>query len=86
MLLIHSFQAILLYKNAYCKYCRRYKKMAIKELKNLIHENYYRQIQFPKENSCYSINLLLVTKLIEKEPDATNSNQNYQSYLKRKPK
>ena len=31
------------------------KKMTIKELKDLIFENYYRQIGFTKENSYYSI-------------------------------
>ena len=31
------------------------KKMAIKEPKGFIHENYYRGIQFPKKNS-YSMN------------------------------
>ena len=78
-------------KNAYSRYCRRYEKMTVKELKNFIHENYYRQIQFPKENSYYSMKhhkktnlLLLATKLIEKIPDATNAKQNDQSYLKRK--
>ena len=48
--------------------------MAIKELKDfIIHENYYRSINFPKGNSCYSMKhqgktnlLLFVTKLIEK--------------------
>ena len=29
--------------------------MAIKEIKDFIHDNYYRQIQFPKENSYYSM-------------------------------
>ena len=77
MLFIHSCKAILTYKNAYSKCCQRYKKMAIKELKDFIHENYYRRIRFPKENSYYSMKhkketnlLLLLTKLIEKKPDA----------------
>ena len=50
------------------------KKMKIKELKDFIFENYYRQIEFTKENSYYSMKhqkkkdlLLLATKLIEKK-------------------
>ena len=48
-----------------------------KEPKDFIDENCYRQIQFPKENSYYSLKqkkenvLLLSTKLIEKSPDLT---------------
>ena len=47
------------------------------------------QIGFLKENSYYFIKhqkkkdlLLLATKLIEKNPDATNAKQYYQFYLK----
>ena len=46
---------MLIYNNASSKYCQHYKKMAIKEIKDFIHDNYYRQIQFPKENSYYSM-------------------------------
>ena len=49
------------------------KKMKIKELKDFIFENYYRQIEFTKQNSYYSMKhqkkkdlLLLGPKLIEK--------------------
>ena len=49
------------------------KKMKIKELKDFIFENYYRQIEFTKQNSYYSMKhqkkkdlLLLAPKLIEK--------------------
>ena len=55
--------------------------MAIKEIKDFIHDNYYRQIQFPKENSYYSM------KNQKKKIfwlNCTNSKQNCQSYLKRK--
>ena len=47
------------------------------------------QIGFLKENSCYFIKhqkkkdlFLLATKLIEKNPDATNAKQHHQFYLK----
>ena len=47
--------------------------MTIKNLKNFIFENYYRQIGFTNENSSYSMKhqkkkdlLLLATKLINK--------------------
>ena len=48
------------------------KKIIIKNLKDFIYENYYRQVGLPQENSYYSIKqekkdlLLLATKLIEK--------------------
>ena len=48
------------------------KKMTIKELREFIHENYYSQIEFTKENSHYSIKrqkknfVSFTTKLIEK--------------------
>ena len=65
--------------------------MTMKELKNFIYENYYRQVWFPKENSHYSIKyqrkkdlLWLAIKLTVKIPDATNTKLNYQSYVKRK--
>ena len=55
MLFIYLCEAILIYRNVYSKYCRRYKKMEIKEPKDFIQENYYRGIQFPEKNS-YSMN------------------------------
>ena len=65
--------------------------MTIKELKNFIYENYYRQVWFPKESSHYSIKyqrkidlLWLAINLTVKIPDATNAKLNYQSYVKRK--
>ena len=65
--------------------------MTIKELKNFIYENYYRQVWFPQESSHYTIKyqrkkdlLWLAIKLTVKIPDATNAKLNYQSYVKRK--
>ena len=67
--------------------------MTVKELKDFIFENYYRQIGFTKENSYYLVKyqkekdlLLLATKLIEKIPDASNAKEYYQSFLKNKNK
>ena len=61
--------------------------MAIKKLKDLIYENYNRQIASLKENSSFSTKhqkkdlLLLANKLIEKIPDVTNAKQYYPSCL-----
>ena len=56
------------------------KKMTIKELRNFIFENYYREIGFIKGNNCSMKHekkkdlLLLATKLIEKKiPDVSNA-------------
>ena len=56
-------------------------------LKDFIFETYYRRVGFPKENSYYSKEkhlLLFASKLIDKIPDASNANEYYKSYLKRK--
>ena len=52
------------------------KKMTIKELRDVIYENYYRQTGFTKENSNYSMKhqkkkdlLSFATKLIKKFED-----------------
>ena len=47
MLFIHSNKSILIFKNAYSKYCQGYKKMAIKKFKNVVFENSYRRTGFP---------------------------------------
>lgn len=59
-------------------------KISQSNLKNFIYENYYRRVQFPKENCYYSMKnqkkkhlLLLATKLIEEVLDATNAKPNY---------
>ena len=69
------------------------KKMTIKELKDFMLKNYYRQIGFPKEKNYYSMKhqkkkelLLLATKLIESIPDASNAQEYYKSYFKRRNK
>ena len=56
------------------------KKITIKEPKHFILENYYRRIEFLKENSYYSKKhqkkndlLLLATKLKEKISDPSNT-------------
>ena len=66
-------------------------KKIIKELKDFIFENYYRQIGFTKENSYYSMKhrkkkdlSLFATKLIEKIPAASNTKDFNQSFLKNK--
>lgn len=67
------------------------KKMTVKELRDVIFENYYGRFGFPNENSYYSIKTqkknelsLLETKLIERIPNAANTKQYYQLYLNRK--
>ena len=45
MLFFNSCNTILIHKNAYSKYCWHYKNMAIKELKDFLHEKYFRRIQ-----------------------------------------
>ena len=69
------------------------KKTRIKELKDFIFKSYYRQIEFTKENSFYSLKhqkkkdlILLPTKLIKKIPDASNAKEYYKSFLKNKSK
>ena len=56
------------------------KRIAIKELRDFIFNNYYRQIGFAKENSYYSMErqrkkdlLSFASKLIEKIPDPSNT-------------
>ena len=69
------------------------KKMTIKELKDFMLKNYYRQTGFPKEKNYYSMKhqkkkelLLLATKLIESIPDASNAQEYYKSYLREETK
>ena len=59
------------------------KKMTIKEFKDFLFENFYRQIGFTKENS-YSMKhpkktelVLLATKLLGKIPDAGHDKEYY---------
>ena len=59
------------------------KKLTIKEFKDFLFENFYRQIGFTKENS-YSMKhpkktelVLLATKLLGKIPDAGNDKEYY---------
>lgn len=58
--------------------------MTVKELRDLIFENYYGPFGFPNESSYYSIKTqkknelsLLETKLIERIPNAANTKQYY---------
>ena len=73
------------------EYTQCYIKVTIKELKDFIFENYYRQIEFTKEKSYYSMKhqkkkdlLLLATKLIEKKPNASNAKNIINHFLKTK--
>ena len=60
---------------------RAIKKMSVNEIKDFIFENYYKRIEFSKENSYYSMKrlkkklLLLANKLIEKIPDPCNAKE-----------
>ena len=60
--------------------------MAIKELKDYMFENYYSQIGFTKENSCYWWNIkrkqILLATLFEKIFDASHAKKYYKSFSK----
>ena len=66
------------------------KKTSGNQIRNFIFENYYKQIGFFKENSCYSMkqkkkNLeLLATSLTEKIPNPSNAKEHYQSFIRKK--
>ena len=67
------------------------KKMSV----NFINENYYKQIEFSKEDSYRSLKrskkkkkkkelLLFENRLIEKVPHTRNAKRSYESFLKKK--
>ena len=61
--------------------------MAVNEISDFIFENYYKQIQFSKENSFHSIKhqkkdlQLLAVKLTEKIPDLRNAKKHYLLFI-----
>ena len=67
------------------------KKMSVNEIRYLISENYYKHIEFSKENSCYSIKHLnifffLQLKYLNKIADLSNAKEQYQSFISKKNK
>ena len=67
--------------------------MTIKQLKDFFFETFCRLIGFTKESSYYSVKhqkkkvlLFLASKLIKQIPDASNSKEHYQLFLKNKNK
>ena len=70
---------------------RAIKKKSVNEIRDFIFVNYYKRIEFSKENSYYSMKclerkdlLLLANKLIERIPDPRNAKQHYQPFIKKK--
>ena len=62
--------------------------MFVNKTRDFIFENYYKRIEFSKENSSYSMKrlkkkdlLLLANKLIEKAPDPRNAKEHYQPFI-----
>ena len=65
--------------------------MSFNEIRYLISENYYKHIEFSKENSCYSIKHLnifffLQLKYLNKIADPSNAKEQYQSFISKKNK
>ena len=67
------------------------KKMTVRELKDLIFENYHQTMRFSKEDSYYSMKhqkkkdlQFFVTKLTEKISDPHDPKEHYQSFLSKK--
>ena len=67
------------------------KKMSINEITDFIFENYFKGIEFSKENNYYLMKrlkkkhvLLLATKLVEKVSDPRNPQELYQSVIRKK--
>ena len=65
------------------------KKMSANDIRNFIYKNYYKRIEFSKEDIYRSLKrlnkkdlLLFANKLIEKLPDTPDSKHHYESYLK----
>ena len=63
--------------------------MSVNEIRYLISENYYKHIEFSKENSCYSIKHLnifffLQLKYLKKIADPSNAKEQYQSFISKK--
>ena len=72
------------------------KNKSVNEIRDFIFENYYKRIEFSKENSYYSMkhqkkkrkkkkNLqFFATKLTEKIPDRRSVKEHYQSFIRNK--
>ena len=67
---------------------RAIKKISANKIRDFIFENYYKRIEFSKENSSYSMKrlkekdlLLLTNKLIEKILDHRNTKEHYQPFI-----
>ena len=65
------------------------KKMSANDIRNFIYKNYYKRIEFSKEDIYRLLKrlnkkdlLLFGNKLIEKLPDTRDSKHHYESYLK----
>ena len=69
---------------------RAIKEMSVNEIRDFIFKNYYKRIEFFKENSYYSMKylkkdlLLLANKLIEKIPASRNTKKHYQKFIRKK--
>ena len=69
---------------------RAIKKMSVNEIRSFIFENYYKWIEFYKENSYYSMkhlkkkDLLLLAKKFKKKTDPCNGKEHYQLFLWKK--
>ena len=69
---------------------RAIKKTSVNEIRDFIFENYYKRIEFSREDSYYSMKrlkrkdlLLLANKLIEKISDPRNAKEHYQLFIKK---
>ena len=63
--------------------------MSVNEIRYWISENYYKHIEFSKENSCYSIKhsnifFFLQLKYLKNIADQSNAKEQYQSFLSKK--
>ena len=64
--------------------------MSVNKIRDFIFVNYYKQIDFSRENSFYSIkhqkkkSTFFAAKLTEKIPDPFNAKEHYQSLIRKK--
>ena len=65
--------------------------MTVKDLREVIHENYYQQISLIEEDSYYSLkkfrkenSIILTTKFMEKIQDPSNAKESYDLFFKNK--
>ena len=69
---------------------RAIKKISSNEIKDFIFENYYKRIEFSKENSYHLMKrfkkkglLWLTNKVKEKTPDRCDIKEHYQSFIRK---